>query len=55
MPSTTTALFGGAAPAVADGRIRPVVGATLPFDTAAEAAGRLRSHRARGKTVLTVP
>ncbi|MFI6700819.1 zinc-binding alcohol dehydrogenase family protein [Streptomyces sp. NPDC050509] len=42
-------------PAVADGRIRPVVDTTLTFDTAAEAAGRLRSHRAQGKIVLTVP
>ncbi|MFE3824317.1 zinc-binding alcohol dehydrogenase family protein [Streptomyces sp. NPDC059092] len=42
-------------PAVADGRIRPLIDTTLSFDTATEAAGRLRSHRAHGKIVLTVP
>lgn len=42
-------------PAVADGRVRPLVDTTLSFETAAEAAARLRSHQAHGKIVLTVP
>jgi NADPH2:quinone reductase len=42
-------------PAVAGGRVRPVVDGTYSFGTAAEAAERLRSHRANGKLVLTVP
>ncbi|MEV7401831.1 zinc-binding dehydrogenase [Streptomyces sp. NPDC091267] len=42
-------------PAVAEGRVRPLIDRTLAFDTAAEAATRLRSHRAHGKIVLTVP
>lgn len=42
-------------PAVADGRVRPLVDRTLSFDTAAEAATRLRSHQAQGKIVLAVP
>ncbi|MEU9331413.1 zinc-binding dehydrogenase [Streptomyces canus] len=41
--------------AVADGRVRPLIDTTLSFDTAAQAAERLRSHRAHGKIVLTVP
>ncbi|GAA4000038.1 quinone oxidoreductase family protein [Streptomyces plumbiresistens] len=42
-------------PAVADGRVRPLIDTTLSFDTAAQAAERLRSHQAHGKVVLTVP
>ncbi|WP_030619288.1 quinone oxidoreductase family protein [Streptomyces fulvoviolaceus] len=42
-------------PAVADGRVRPLIDTTLSFDTAAEAAERLRSHEAHGKIILTVP
>ncbi|MBO0916807.1 zinc-binding dehydrogenase [Streptomyces laculatispora] len=42
-------------PAVADGRVRLPIDTTLAFDTAARAAERLRSHRAQGKVVLTVP
>lgn len=42
-------------PAVADGRVRPLIDRTHSFDTAADAAERLRSHRAQGKIVLTVP
>ncbi|WP_410611256.1 quinone oxidoreductase family protein [Amycolatopsis sp. lyj-109] len=42
-------------PAVADGRIRPLIDTTLSFDAADEAAERLRSHRAHGKIVLSVP
>lgn len=41
-------------PAVADGRVRPLIDSTHSFDTAADAAERLRSHRAHGKIVLTV-
>ncbi|MGF1344193.1 zinc-binding dehydrogenase [Streptomyces flavovirens] len=42
-------------PAVADGRIRPLVDSTYSFATAAEAGQRLRSHRPHGKIILTVP
>lgn len=42
-------------PAVADGRVRPLIDTTLSFDTAAQAAERLRSHQAQGKITLTVP
>ncbi|UUU29778.1 zinc-binding alcohol dehydrogenase family protein [Streptomyces sp. CA-210063] len=42
-------------PAVADGRVRPLIDTTLSFDTSAQAAERLRSHQAHGKVVLTVP
>lgn len=42
-------------PAVTDGRVRPLIDTTLSFDTAAQAAERLRSHQAQGKIVLTVP
>lgn len=41
-------------PAVADGRVRPLIDTTLAFDTAARAAERLRLHRAQGKIVRTV-
>lgn len=40
--------------AVADGRIRPVIDAVLPFDRANEAIARVRGGRAEGKVVLTV-
>ncbi|MEU9780698.1 zinc-binding dehydrogenase [Streptomyces phaeochromogenes] len=42
-------------PAVAGGRVRPLIDSTLSFDTADQAVTRLRSHRALGKIVLTVP
>ncbi|WP_211881241.1 quinone oxidoreductase family protein [Pseudarthrobacter albicanus] len=42
-------------PAVADGRIRPVIDSVLPFGQAKEAANRMRSGRAHGKIILTVP
>ncbi|MFJ1646340.1 zinc-binding alcohol dehydrogenase family protein [Streptomyces sp. NPDC088258] len=42
-------------PAVADGRIRPVVDSVHAFDHAHEAADRMRSHQAHGKIILTVP
>ncbi|WP_308285780.1 quinone oxidoreductase family protein [Streptomyces coriariae] len=42
-------------PAVADGRVRPLIDSTLTIDTAAQAAERLRSHQAHGKIVLAVP
>ncbi|MFF6805371.1 zinc-binding dehydrogenase [Streptomyces sp. NPDC012616] len=41
-------------PAIADGRIRAVVDSTFTFDTAAQAADRLRSHQARGKPLRDV-
>ncbi|MFD3377557.1 MULTISPECIES: zinc-binding alcohol dehydrogenase family protein [unclassified Streptomyces] len=41
--------------AVADERVRPLIDCALSFDTAAQAAERLRSHQAHGKIVLTVP
>jgi len=41
-------------PAVADGRIRPLIDSTHTFDTADRAAERLRTHRAHGKIVMTV-
>ncbi|MFE9813083.1 zinc-binding dehydrogenase [Streptomyces sp. NPDC005548] len=41
--------------AVADSRARPLIDSTLSFDTAAEAAQRLRSHQEHGKIILTVP
>ncbi|WP_260695679.1 zinc-binding dehydrogenase [Streptomyces sp. IB201691-2A2] len=42
-------------PAVADGRVRPLIDSTFFFDTADEAAAWLRSHQAGGKIVLSVP
>ncbi|MFD9193747.1 zinc-binding alcohol dehydrogenase family protein [Streptomyces phaeochromogenes] len=42
-------------PAVADGRVRPLIDSTFSFDRADEAAARLRSHQAGGKIVLSVP
>ncbi len=42
-------------PAVADGRVRPLIDTILSFDTATQAAERLRSHQAQGKIVLAVP
>ncbi|MGW1681009.1 quinone oxidoreductase family protein [Saccharopolyspora sp. NPDC002376] len=42
-------------PAVADGRIRPIIDEVFPFDRAAEAADRLRTGQANGKIVLVVP
>jgi len=41
-------------PAVADGRIRPVIDAVLPFDQANDAIARVRGGRAEGKVVLTM-
>ena len=41
-------------PAVADGRIRPVIDAVLPFEQANEAIARVRGGRAEGKVVLTL-
>ncbi|KAA5830672.1 zinc-binding dehydrogenase [Saccharopolyspora hirsuta] len=42
-------------PAVADGRIRPVVDEVFPLDRAAAAVERLRTGQALGKIVLAVP
>ncbi|WP_405483910.1 zinc-binding dehydrogenase [Streptomyces sp. NBC_00009] len=42
-------------PAVADGRIRPVMDSTPPFDQANTAAERLRTRQAHGKIVLPMP
>ncbi|MEU3620490.1 zinc-binding dehydrogenase [Streptomyces sp. NPDC006872] len=50
-----TALTHQVLPAVADGRIRPVIDSVHGFHQAQEAAQRIRTHQARGKTVLTVP
>ncbi|WP_018530366.1 MULTISPECIES: zinc-binding dehydrogenase [unclassified Streptomyces] len=41
--------------AAADGSVRPLIESTWSFDTAAPALARLRSHRAHGEIVLTVP
>lgn len=41
-------------PAVADGRIRPVIDTTVPFTDFATAADRLRSGHAVGKVVMTM-
>ncbi|WP_407547829.1 zinc-binding dehydrogenase [Streptomyces sp. Pv4-95] len=42
-------------PAVADGRVRPLIDTALSFDAADKAAERLRSHQAQGKIILIVP
>jgi NADPH:quinone reductase len=42
-------------PAVADGRVRPIVDRVFPFDEAQEAADHMRSNRAVGKIVLEMP
>ncbi|WP_276314577.1 zinc-binding dehydrogenase [Streptomyces sp. AcE210] len=42
-------------PAVADGRIRPVMDSTLPYDRANTAAERLRTHQVHGKIILSMP
>ncbi|MFC0452852.1 quinone oxidoreductase family protein [Rhodococcus jostii] len=40
-------------PAVADGRVRPVIDSVFTFGQATDAADRLRSNQSRGKIVLT--
>jgi NADPH2:quinone reductase len=42
-------------PAVADGRIRPIVDRVVPFDDARRAADRLRANQAVGKIVIEMP
>ncbi|MEK8142021.1 zinc-binding dehydrogenase [Streptomyces sp. M10(2022)] len=42
-------------PAIGDGRVRPVIDSTLSFDSATDAAARLRTHRSQGKIVMTLP
>jgi len=42
-------------PMVADGRVRPVIGARLPINRAADAHRLLQSGQVYGKIVLTVP
>lgn len=42
-------------PMVADGRVRPVIGARFPIDRAADAHRLLQSGQVCGKIVLTVP
>jgi NADPH2:quinone reductase len=42
-------------PAVADGRIRPVVDSVFPFEEAQRAADRMRSNQAVGKIVIEMP
>jgi len=41
-------------PAVAEGRIRPMIDSTFDFDRADEAVDRLRSYEAQGKIILKV-
>jgi NADPH2:quinone reductase len=41
-------------PMIADGRVRPVIGARMPIAQAAEAHRLLSSRRVTGKVVLTV-
>ncbi|MYV97795.1 zinc-binding dehydrogenase [Streptomyces sp. SID3343] len=58
-PAELGAVLSGAAdaltPALLDGRVRALIDSTYGFDGATEAMRRLRSHRALGKIVLTVP
>ncbi|HEU4360160.1 MAG TPA: NAD(P)H-quinone oxidoreductase [Mycobacterium sp.] len=42
-------------PMIADGRVKPVIGARLPIQQAADAHQLLRSDEVSGKVVLTVP
>ena len=42
-------------PAVADGRIKPIIDRVFPFAEAQSAADRMRSNQAAGKLVLTLP
>jgi NADPH:quinone reductase-like Zn-dependent oxidoreductase len=44
-----------ALPAIADGRVCPIVDRVVPFDRAQEAADRMRSNDAVGKIVLAMP
>ncbi|MFG2628603.1 zinc-binding dehydrogenase [Streptomyces sp. NPDC048473] len=48
------ALFDEVIPAVADGRIHPVIDSVHTLGRADEAADRMRSHQAHGKIILTV-
>ncbi|EUA19176.1 zinc-binding dehydrogenase family protein [Mycobacterium xenopi 4042] len=41
-------------PMIADGRVRPVVGAAMPIQKAADAHQLLSSGRVAGKIVLTL-
>lgn len=50
--TVVAALIPEVLPAVAAGRIRPVVDAVIPFDRAQEAADRLRANQVVGKLVL---
>ncbi|WP_439678401.1 quinone oxidoreductase family protein [Embleya sp. MST-111070] len=58
-PAELGAVLSGAVealrPALLDGRVRAVIDGTYTFAGASEAMRRLRSHRALGKIVLTVP
>ena len=54
LASVCSALTPQILPAVADGRIRPVVDRAFAFDDALKAAEYLRSNQAVGKIVLTV-
>jgi len=42
-------------PAVADGRIRPIVDTVVPIEDAQLAADRLRANQAVGKIVIEMP
>jgi NADPH:quinone reductase-like Zn-dependent oxidoreductase len=48
--ATTTSVW----PMIADGRVRPVIGARLPIQQAAEAHRLLSSGQVTGKIVLTL-
>ncbi|WP_165618390.1 zinc-binding dehydrogenase, partial [Mycobacterium talmoniae] len=48
------AVTASAWPMIADGRVRPVIGARLPIEQAAEAHQLLSAGQVAGKIVLTV-
>jgi NADPH2:quinone reductase len=41
-------------PMIADGRVRPIIGARMPIQQAADAHQLLSSGRVAGKVILTV-
>ncbi|MGD1204894.1 NAD(P)H-quinone oxidoreductase [Mycobacterium seoulense] len=48
------AVIGSVWPMIADGRVRPIIGARMPIQQAGEAHQRLTSSKVTGKIVLTV-
>ncbi|OBI38092.1 NAD(P)H-quinone oxidoreductase [Mycobacterium sp. E1386] len=48
------AVIGSVWPMIAEGRVRPIIGARMPIQQAAEAHQQLRSSKVTGKIVLTV-